>query len=594
VGSEKEGESDKPKWECPSCRLEKQGLPSDKLDGSKYITSYCSEYSDLDSNETRKNLEGVQLLSILHEMLVTLMDYDFGLVFQSPVDTRQIPAYTTIVEKPMDLGTILSNLQKGVYKKRFQGNATFLEDIALAVLKDVELVWHNCFIFNQAGSAVYRMAEVQRRRANSIRKRSFEHLLSERLRRELSVYATSCEEERRKVRQLDTSSKARDSSGTIARNKISVGPVGSRGRAVAILDPDTGRIVKIYNSVHSSSKAVELLVSRMHECEWEADKINRKDKIREIIVSSKDDAGLRLFGYRWLYLDELTDGKVSFANKPAREASTDSKRRKSTTPVPEFVELVDGNHSYLFNSREESLSFPGLPIDISPIRDGLRSLLPGCDFVEIAGRLWRLLSARLHADTKANDVTVLSETAFIKEDLISGRNLIGFKTVDAAYQDWLMTIDASPMPFEEERSIETFRSRYLDGNRNIDGISWRTIRLTNDETSQSVVEKGTGVVSDFTDQESISAAKPNHDGVQFEESDPFASQLAAGAQPITVENGEKATDDVEVFGSSNPSNFSSNVLRNGMLGNAFSSPDFHGRHEAQSEGILPRKASMEA
>jgi len=33
----------------------------------------------------------------------------------------------------------------------------------LSILKDIELIWHNCFTYNLEASAIYRMAVVQRR-----------------------------------------------------------------------------------------------------------------------------------------------------------------------------------------------------------------------------------------------------------------------------------------------------------------------------------------------------------------------------------------------------------------------------------------------
>ena len=221
------------KWECPCCSREKEGLPEDKLDGSTSLTAICSTFgaTALATSTHKDHLQGLKLLSILHDMLLRLMDYDFGYMFRTPVDCKEIPSYKTIVKKPMDLGTISSNMLNGSYKRSLGSEEVPLENVALAVLKDIELVWHNCFIFNLEGSAVYRMAEVQKRRALSIQQRSFDHFLSEKMKQDLADYAASCEKERDAHRRPAHPSRPSLSGTPQARHKIAGTMRGARKQA---------------------------------------------------------------------------------------------------------------------------------------------------------------------------------------------------------------------------------------------------------------------------------------------------------------------------------------------------------------------------
>jgi hypothetical protein len=64
------------------------------------------------------------------------------MVFHQPVDIEGLGLkdYLTIISKPMDLGTVLKNLDDGQYLK--VSNA----------LDDIQLIWDNCKKYNQEGS----------------------------------------------------------------------------------------------------------------------------------------------------------------------------------------------------------------------------------------------------------------------------------------------------------------------------------------------------------------------------------------------------------------------------------------------------------
>lgn len=496
--------SEMARWECPCCSKEKDGLSEDNINGSSSLTTICSTYARVTTKKGDLNL--LKLLSILHEMLRTLMDYDFGYMFRSPVDCKQIPSYKTIVDKPMDLGTISSNMLKGMY------NDDNLENVALAVLKDIELVWHNCFIFNLEGSAVYRMAEVQKRRALSIQKRSFDHHLSEHVREELTNYVNALNKERANFRRLESPARhLKPSSAALSpsRHKIagSSRTNSSKARPIAVLDPATGMIVKIYTTMLSASNAVNFLLNlRKHESEWESKDIDTLGKLRKVIMLCQEDPSVTLYGFRWLFLDDLRNRKISFVRQSSSRADSDGPTSEmDEESVAGLVEMVDGGISYFFNSIEEALSFPGLPNDISDLRSRLLSLVPGADFAQVAGRMWRRLVLEIGHDNRGSvdvrpslqsqpgsseseavvcDLSYLGGVEIVKEDLVSGKtSLAGFPHVAAAFQDWCRTLDALVVPYLGRRDLDIFLQFYLDGDRNIDGMRWRSVERRNLDVS---------------------------------------------------------------------------------------------------------------
>ncbi|CAH2038773.1 unnamed protein product [Thlaspi arvense] len=83
-------------------------------------------------------------------LLERLMKHKHGWVFNAPVDVKGLGLhdYFTIIEHPMDLGTVKAALTKNLYKSPRE----FAED--------VRLTFHNAMTYNPAGQDVHVMAEV--------------------------------------------------------------------------------------------------------------------------------------------------------------------------------------------------------------------------------------------------------------------------------------------------------------------------------------------------------------------------------------------------------------------------------------------------
>jgi hypothetical protein len=473
-GTEKDSKSSG-RWECHVCRKENQGMDDDKVTGEKSLDLIGAAFlnAEVDNNGA---LESIRVLSMIHEMVEKLMDYDFGYMFRESVDVEQVAGYKEIVKKPMDLGTIGSKLINGGYSDHLKSRQSW-DDVVVAVLKDIELVWHNCFTFNYEGSAIYRMADVHRRRMLSIRSRSFDDLLSLFVKGETDEYVKLCEKDRGKFAPtplvLNGAGSSTDQSIWASRpkgkHKITVKmQKGGVTRPIAVLDPHTGRLAKVYSTVKSGAQAAMLLAGLGHKCEWTT---ITDQSFKSIVNRGSSDPSMLIFGYRWLTLEDLRSGAVVFPEVTS-----------------EIIEMKQNEKYSVFMSIDEALSDPDLPkVSLGQLRKDLLGLKLGDDWVTIAARSWRrpkplnkgiplgYQSSSSHVFPH-DDLYFSKHSVLSKEDLMTGRRLIGFENVDVAFQDWVVTCESSPaFPLSEERNQENFYAFYLDGDRNVDGIVWRTL-----------------------------------------------------------------------------------------------------------------------
>lgn len=89
------------------------------------------------------------MMTTCGQILVKLMKHKWSWVFNKPVDVAGLGLhdYHLIVKKPMDLGTVKMNLEKGFYRSPI--------DFA----SDVKLTFTNAMAYNPKGQDVYLMAE---------------------------------------------------------------------------------------------------------------------------------------------------------------------------------------------------------------------------------------------------------------------------------------------------------------------------------------------------------------------------------------------------------------------------------------------------
>ncbi|KAH7301550.1 hypothetical protein KP509_23G031600 [Ceratopteris richardii] len=118
----------------------KHAGPSFESIGSKQ-TNVSRDYSSADPHKEHVENELSRALTVVKK----IMRMEAAEPFNVPVDpvALGIPDYFDIVKKPMDLGTICKNLERG-------GKYRSSRD----VYEDVQLVWTNCRIYNQKGDPI--------------------------------------------------------------------------------------------------------------------------------------------------------------------------------------------------------------------------------------------------------------------------------------------------------------------------------------------------------------------------------------------------------------------------------------------------------
>ncbi|XP_074331024.1 uncharacterized protein LOC141668188 [Apium graveolens] len=91
------------------------------------------------------SLYSKQELDTALEVIKKVMKMDAAEAFNAPVNpiALGIPDYFEVIDTPMDFGTICSNLENGVKYLNSKD-----------VYKDVELIWNNCFKYNNKGDYV--------------------------------------------------------------------------------------------------------------------------------------------------------------------------------------------------------------------------------------------------------------------------------------------------------------------------------------------------------------------------------------------------------------------------------------------------------
>ena len=485
------------KWKCHTCKTEDKVLEEDLVTVEKSVDLITAAF--LKANVQDETMEsGLKVLSLVHAMLGRLIEYDFGYMFSVPVDTKAVEGYKDLIKRPMDLGTIGSRLTNGYYANRLKQGGTW-DDVIASVLQDVELVWHNCYTFNFEGSAIFRMADVLRKRAKYIAKASFNGLTSDDVKQRVSDFIQSCEEERKilgATKVLGGSGKFQAFLNSRPKGlyKIKVKVIkGASLKPIAVLDPDTSRIFRIFSSMKSASDAALIVSSQGNQCEW---KTLSDQTVKGVVKQSSADPKCLLFGYRWLSLQDLRNGKVKFP--------------KFTS---EMLEMRHHGRTVLFRSMEAALSSPMFPknLHLGKSRDVLKSLPSDGAWTMIDGTSWRRVrSGRKSSDDTTNNATENREksqggkcdssilqlpltsreqiplfekayiekfTSIVKYDFIAGSRLLAFETIELAHQDWLQACQLSPsFPPSESMDIENFKTYYLNGDRNIDGMFWRAVR----------------------------------------------------------------------------------------------------------------------
>ena len=124
------------------------GVNEDDLPDGDWKCHKCK--TDVKPCAKIQNVAPQQMLKMLKGIVDSLIEFDFGYAFKEAVDGK---AYERVIEEPMCYDWINDKIDNDEYG-----------DILPELLRDLHLVFENCYRFNSEGSAIFRMAEVHERR----------------------------------------------------------------------------------------------------------------------------------------------------------------------------------------------------------------------------------------------------------------------------------------------------------------------------------------------------------------------------------------------------------------------------------------------
>lgn len=399
-----------------------------------------------------------------------------------------MPDYKKIIDRPMDLGTIQSNLLGGKYaelaiaasssrkgikpqekllkstipapnvtnmtealptsvpkkesstpadKVSVDISTSSLWDTAISlVMKDIEQIWQNCKIYNLDGSAVSRMADVQQLQYRRMRRISIDSDLS-------STVIQSVQD------VVDAANKNR-----------------ARIRAVSTVLPYAKRLpsyIKVASNEAMTPKPGEPFVERL-SAKPPATKHASKSLI---VVDPTTNTIVRHYTTQkmgMLSITKLSDDGF----QPGFSPNTEHFIRKIFKASAMDPNLTIFGYRWLIydDVLARSCIFPGFQDKME--KDEPASNSSGAP----------LSSSKPKSSTQRK-----SETGVfvVKEDGASGAHLATFESISAAYVDWLETLQCClvtpKMKLEDgkKEDMVLFQSQYLNGGAHIDGLQWKLL-----------------------------------------------------------------------------------------------------------------------
>ncbi|KAK1946832.1 Methyl-CpG-binding domain-containing protein 9 [Phytophthora citrophthora] len=130
---------------------------------TQYVELRCFQMKTLQHCFPMGSAQDVTLRSRLEFIMDMLLRNELAVAFSAPVNVKEVPGYLDLIKHPIDLGTIKIRLSRGFYDQRFE-----------MLVRDVNLVWENCFTFNRLDAEISKYAN----RLRSIFNRLFEQWIT--------------------------------------------------------------------------------------------------------------------------------------------------------------------------------------------------------------------------------------------------------------------------------------------------------------------------------------------------------------------------------------------------------------------------------
>jgi hypothetical protein len=184
----------------------------------------------------------------------------------------------------------------------------------LSILKDIELVYHNCFVYNFDDTSIYRQGEVQRRK--------FHYLLEAHVKQDLDPsLLLEFEDYVRNLQDTRGESSQEKRRVNVVKTALNTGP---RPKSVFVVDPSTNQLIVSYSSTIGAFEACKFLKEK---CGYNEDIRNYQWFAKNVKLGN---TSWPLFGYFWLdtrpsneTIENLTES-LEFDNEELFEMGMDA------------------------------------------------------------------------------------------------------------------------------------------------------------------------------------------------------------------------------------------------------------------------------
>jgi len=182
-----------------------------------------------------------------------------------------------------------------------------------------------------------------------MRRLNFDKELSPYISQQLGMFVDECKQSR----EENAKHKIKKSWIPFSKNEFKVSAI-QRGvkKAVAVLDPRTNMVVKQYTSMQSAAQAAMLILNLGFSCE-----INpfSSGVLKANLHKSANDPSILIFGYRWLFMEDLRKGRFKVSEK---RTTMIRKLCTASNAVMQDFETIEEAHEDWLEVKKYRVSLP--------------------------------------------------------------------------------------------------------------------------------------------------------------------------------------------------------------------------------------------
>lgn len=235
---------------------------------------------------------------------------------------------------------------------------------------------YQLIIYIKKGTPYHRVGIVMRQKYYILRQINIDDDLKEVIIQKLGEYNDKCNKQNIRHKPWIPFSK----------NQFTVDSIkNGKNKIVAVFDPSTHLVVKQYTSLSSAVKALKFL---SEDFDFEMPSIYNESVIRSYMNKSSNNPNIFMFGYRWMPMDDLRQGK--FVVNDSKNESNQIVRKVNTT-TNETLEEFDTVKNAYEDWRNNMYSSSFVSDDSNGMEDFIGKYLDSGDTID--GIAWKRVSS---------------------------------------------------------------------------------------------------------------------------------------------------------------------------------------------------------